>query len=49
MYYNMVSDIDNLLQEMVQLRKLMSDLHNNTEHVKDKPNWLRKSSRSEMR
>lgn len=41
MYYNMVSDIDNLLQEMVLLRKLMSDMHSDVEHVKDKTAWMR--------
>ena len=41
MYYNMVSDIDNLLQEMIQLRKLMSDMHSDVEHVKDKTAWMR--------
>lgn len=41
MYYNMVSDIDNLLQEMVKLRKLMSDMHDDVEHVKEKTAWMR--------
>ena len=41
MYYNMVSDIDNLLQEMVLLRKLMADMHSDVEHVKDKTAWMR--------
>ncbi|DBA70640.1 TPA: hypothetical protein ACH3X2_012023 [Trebouxia sp. C0005] len=50
MYYNMVSDIDNLLQEMIQLRKVMSDFHSDAdgESVKDK-SWRRKGSRSERR
>ena len=50
MYYNMVSDIDNLLQEMIQLRKVMSDIHSDAdgESVKDK-SWRRKGSRSERR
>ena len=50
MYYNMVSDIDNLLQEMMQLRKIMSDIHSDAdgESVKDK-SWRRKGSRSERR
>lgn len=50
MYYNMVSDIDNLLQEMIQLRKVMSDIHSEAdgESVKDK-SWRRKGSRSERR
>ena len=41
MYYNMVSDIDNLLQEMIKLRKLMSDMHDDVEHVKEKTAWIR--------
>ncbi len=50
MYYNVVSDIDNLLQEMMQLRKIMSDIHSDAdgESVKDK-SWRRKGSRSERR
>lgn len=50
MYYNMASDIDNLLQEMMQLRKVMSDSHIDAdgESVKDK-SWRRKGSRSERR
>ncbi|DBA87324.1 TPA: hypothetical protein ACH3X1_004380 [Trebouxia sp. C0004] len=50
MYYNMVSDIDNLLQETMQLRKVMSDIHSDAdgESVKDKT-WRRKGSRSERR
>ena len=50
MYYNMVSDIDNLLQEMMQLRKIMSEIHSDAdgETVKDK-SWRRKGSRSERR
>lgn len=41
MYYNMVSDIDHLLQEMILLRKLMADMHSDVEHVKDKTAWMR--------
>lgn len=41
MYYNMVSDIDNLLQEMIQMRALMADMHNDVEHVKEKTAWMR--------
>jgi hypothetical protein len=50
MYYNLVSDIDNLLQEMMQLRKIMSDTHSDAdgESVKDK-SWRRKGSRSEKK
>lgn len=43
MYYNMCSDIDNLLQEMIVMRKLMADMHTDVDHVKDKTAWMRKA------
>lgn len=50
MYYNMVSDIDNLLQEMVKLRKLMADMHGDVEQVKEKtPNWIKKNSKNDRK
>ena len=49
MYYNMVSDIDNLLQELTQLRKLMAAMHNDNEPLKEKTAWMRKGSRTEPR
>lgn len=49
MYYNMVSDIDNLLQEMIQLRKLIADMHNDVENGKDKAAWGRKSNKNDRR
>lgn len=46
MYYNMVSDIDNLLQEMQKMNALMLDMHNDVDYVKAKTAWLRfKSSK----
>ena len=46
MYYNMASDVDNLLQEMVQLRKTMQSLqeHSQLEPVKEKAGWKRLNS-----
>lgn len=49
MYYNMVSDIDNLLQELTQLRKVMAAMHNDNEPMKEKTTWMRKGSRTERR
>ena len=45
-YYNMASDIDNLLQEMVQLRKTMQSLQERSqqEPIKDKAGWKRLNS-----
>lgn len=46
MYYNMVSDIDNLLQEMIKMNTLMRDMHDDVDYVKAKTAWLRfKSSK----
>lgn len=46
MYYNMVSDIDNLLQEMIKLRSLMAAMHDDVDYVKAKTAWMRfKSSK----
>lgn len=44
MYYNMVSDIDNLLQEMIKMNALMGDMHNDIDYVKAKTAWMRLKS-----
>ena len=43
MYYNLCSDVDNLLQEMTNLRKLMTEMHTDVDHTKDKTAWMRKA------
>ena len=49
MYYNMVSDIDSLLQEMIQMRALMADLHSDVEHVKEKTPFVRKGHKHDKK
>ena len=43
MYYNLCSDVDNLLQEMSSLRKLMVELNTDVDHDKTKTAWMRKA------
>ena len=43
MYYNLCSDVDNLLQEMSKVRKLMAEANTDVDHVKDKTAWIRKA------
>ena len=43
MYYNLCSDVDNLLQEMSNLRKTVAEANTDVDHVKDKTAWKRKA------
>ena len=46
MYYNLCSDVDNLLQEMSKVRKLMAEKNTDAAHVKDKTAWMRKANKN---